>query len=452
MLNKKTSTHIADAGYAVFRAGKEPELLELSSASIATNDKWLRGIPCVIEGLRNVTCLHREISLPFGAVLTHEAVEQNLKECLGQKRNRFGKALWHTYFQEDTKQGTRHRVFISLTDKEQRHANFRSDLSLPVETAVLALAARAGQKTGEQNFQFIMAWRETVFSVLYMGGSPYHLLKVQAPDSEQTLERLKAHTRYLLSGSDRAKPLKVIVFAGEGCELAPAMGRQPDWDVMEASLDLPDAGSPSSGEGERKALYRLMHCGLALAARNPDLILHDRNTPDERLMVTNVRDLSLLVRTTAAAILLILSVTAVFGFKLYSHRNTLHDIKSRAASHEQSLNIIEGKKTERNGLADSLNLFRPLWNRPVAWHKVLGAINRALPEKSGMDGFVVEENRDGAISLQFRTWVSEWDSVTAVQKKLESSPLLSGVALSQQQKKMKKDRVVFHVTALVERF
>ena len=208
-LQKRVSTHIRDEGFAVFKQSKDPGLQTFSFDNPKVDNKWIRRISSVIEGTARSTYLHREIRLPYGSELTDDDVEQSLVESIGAKREKYGRALWHEFFQEDTSQGTQHRVFISFSNREPSLSSFR-DISLPLETAVLALSAKLQEKRGDADFQLILSLKGCIFSMLYIGNSPFHLLRIDSDEVPENIGRLMKHAEFGLSVIPKSKLLRCM--------------------------------------------------------------------------------------------------------------------------------------------------------------------------------------------------------------------------------------------------
>ena len=76
----------------------------------------------------------------LGEELTEESVEQSLIEVLGGRRDEFLRARWHEMFSEDTRQGTEHRIFVSLFKSGHSTVQSAADTQLPLQVGLMALS------------------------------------------------------------------------------------------------------------------------------------------------------------------------------------------------------------------------------------------------------------------------------------------------------------------------
>jgi hypothetical protein len=451
MFSKKILTYIKHGGHSVFQGSVAP-VCTSSSNNLNVDAKWIRSISCIIQGVPDITFLHREIRLPFGTELSDNDVEQSVQECLGANRNKYGNALWHEFFQEDTNQGTQHRVFISFLESEELHtASPEADMRMPLESAALALATRFQEETGESDFQIILSCEKHLFSILFLGGSPYHLLRILSEDRKYAVDRLKKHAEYGLSAASKSRSLRIFLLPPSDDWLHSSLAQDPLWEPERVNPEAVFHGfaGPERKEDKGTMLFRY---GLFLAGNDPDLVRHDRASQKEKGRIADIRDAFRLKKALLVSGILSLAVIAFFGWKLWHASVELRDIKDRAAAYQEPLAAISLYRQQKQQLIDTLQGLRPLWHLPVPWHRVFHTIISALPEQSGMDAFLVEKTRDGTLELRFKAWMKDWDRVATLQDRLNTSPLFSEVTLSDQKKNLKKGTVHFHVSCKVERF
>lgn len=371
-------------------------------------------------------------------------VDNALAESLGPRKDRYGRVGWHLQFVEDTNLGSNHRVFVDLRDgKDGGPSRPGMDAALPLEVAVEALAEAVQARTGEQSFQLLIGGPGECFSALYAGGSPFHVLRVPEPPGDKAAERLARHREFAQS-QGKGSAFRTFLAPGDPlASLEPVRRLGPET----VSLDLRPAGE--GGAGEDPVLY--LHYGLALAASRREYAAHNRVDAGGRLRNDSVRGRFRFMVAMGASLLFCLLVAG--GFALSTHLTVKETarLSAQAAGYRTQVEAIRALRIENARIKDSLAALRPLWNRPMRWHRVFADLSAALPAQAGLDGLSVKRNPDGAMNLSFRAWVKDWDDVRGIERRLESSPFLGAVSISEQRKDMATGAVVFHVSCRMER-
>jgi hypothetical protein len=398
----------------------------------------------VAEGLRAQPYIHLDIRTPFGESVDDRQVDNALAESLGPRKDRYDRVGWHLQYVEDTNLGSNHRVFVDLRDgKDGAPPRPGMDAALPLEVAVEALAEAVQTKTGEQNFQLLVGGPGECFSALYAGGSPFHVLRVPGTPGEKTAERLARHREFAHS-QGKGSVFRTFLAPGDPlAALEPVRRLGPET----VSLQLRPAGE--AGAGEDPILY--LHYGLALAASRREYAAHNRVDSGLRLRNDSVRGRFRFMVAMGASLLFCILVAG--GFALAT-RLTLEEtgrLSAQAASYRTQVEAIRALRIENARIKDSLAGLRPLWNRPVRWHRVFADLSGALPQQAGIDGLAVKREPDGSMSLSFRAWVKDWDHVRGIERELAASPYLRDVSISEQRKDMATGAVVFHVSCRMER-
>ncbi|HLP41080.1 MAG TPA: hypothetical protein VK465_06205 [Fibrobacteria bacterium] len=246
-------------------SGEEPEV----------NRAWIRRTRLVAEGLPAQPYIHLDIRTPFGESVDESQVEAALAESLGTRKDRYSRCGWHIQFVEDTNLGSNHRVFVDLKDR-QADVGPRPgmDAALPLEIAVEALAETLQAREGETSFQLLVGGTSQCFSVLYVNGSPFHLLRIPEGAGDAAAARLVRHRDFPQS-QGKGGGFRTFLSPGDPLLACEAVSRLSP-EIVDFNLRLPQ------GEGLPKPLPSLyMHLGLALAAARRDLATHNRVQDEE---------------------------------------------------------------------------------------------------------------------------------------------------------------------------
>lgn len=397
------------------------------------------------EGLPAQPYIHLDIRTPFGESVDAGQVETSLGESLGPRKERYAKGGWHIQFVEDTNLGSNHRVFVDLRDaQEASRSQPGMDSALPLELAVEALGEAVLAKHGEPNFQLLVSAPGQCYSVLYVNGSPFHVLRVGEPAGEKAAARLVRHRDFAQS---QGKGATFRTFHCPGDPLASLEAiRKLSPETGDFNLRLPEGATPGKND---PALF--IHLGLALAASRRDYLEHNRVESEDRLRNESVRGRSRFTMALAAITVACLLVAGGYALAIRRAGSQYQELSSKAAAYLGQVEAIRALRSEKAALESSLAALKPVWNRPVPWHDVFADVSAALPAQAGIDGLAVNGQEDGSLGLSFRAWVKDWDQVRGIERKLQDSRFLEGISISEQRKDLASGAVVFHVSCRLER-
>lgn len=444
------------------------ELRAQSPEEAAIGKSWITRTRLVAEGLPDQPYIHLDIRTPFGESVDEAQVDGALAESLGSRRERYGKGGWHIQFIEDTNLGSNHRVFLDLKDAQDAAGTQGGmDAALPLEVAVEALGEAVLARRAEPNFQLLVGGPECCYSVLYAGGSPFHVLRVREAPGDKAAARLAKHREFALS-QGKAGPYRTYLCPGDplaDCEavraLAPeivdfglgagkeaaAKGAKSGRNAKGAEAAAGTGTAAGARNGTGIPLY--LHLGLALAASKREYSDHNRVLLEGRLRNLNVRGRS---RFAAAMLVTALACGVAAGAYALAIRSagaeTLR-LSSQASSYRAQVEAIRELRAERLRLLGSLAALKPMWSGPIPWGEVFADLDAALPAQAGVDGLQVDRDAAGVLSLSFRAWVKDWDAVGGIERKLSESRYLEEVSISEQRKDLASGAVVFHVSCRI---
>ncbi len=459
------STHIRGHGHAVFQLRDGLfELKTQSSDEAAIGKSWITRTRLVAEGLSDQPYIHLDIRTPFGESVDETQVDGALAESLGARRERYGKGGWHIQFIEDTNLGSNHRVFLDLKDlKDSAGTQVGMDAALPLEVAVEALAEAVLPRCSEPNFQLLVGGSECCYSVLYVGGSPFHVLRVREAAGEKVAARLAKHREFAQS-QGKGGPFRTYLCPGDplaACEAVRALspeivdfGLGPAGDPAAKANKGPAKGAAAgaqdaeAGAGARNGdgipLY--LHLGLALAASKREYADHNRVLREGRLRNRNVRGRSRFAAAMVVTALLCGLAAGAYALAIRFSQSEAMRLSAKATAYQAQVEAIRELRSERLRLFGSLAGLKPLWSGPIPWGEVFADLEAALPAQSGVDGLQVARGAEGALALSFRAWVKDWDAVGRIERKLSESRFLEEVSISEQRKDLASGAVVFHVS------
>lgn len=438
-------------GHAVFQVRDHAlELRRHSAAEAAVDNAWVNRVSLVAEGLDREPYIHLDIRTPFGETVTDEQVERALAEGLGPRNDRYRMEGWHIQFVEDTNLGSNHRVFVDLRNGEARAGTLDGvDFRLPLELAVEALGDLILADKGEANFQFILGGGESCYSLLYLNGAPFHVLRVGEGPGPWSIQRLIRHREFAFGQGKNAAPSRTFLCRGDGAAAMEGLaGLRPE--ILDFGLDLP-AGETGSSRVTLPGPLLCLHLGLAHAARKRDFARHNRVDDDERSRSAEVRTRHRFWLASGSTAGVCLAVALIYLGVLKGVQSQLDALRAQAAGYQAQVASIKALRREKSRLETSLEELRPLWAGPVRWKSVFADLGAALPKESGIDGLSVNRKNEGSLDLTFRAWVKDWDQVQAIQRRLAASRHFSSVVLSEQRKDMSSGVVIFNVTCQMER-
>lgn len=390
-----------------------------------------------------------DIRTPFGETVVTDQVENALAESLGPRKEKFTLGSWHIQYVEDTNLGSNHRIFVDLIENAASYRSYPGmDVRLPLELAIEALGEIAMVESGLANFQLLLGCKDFCYSLLFLNGSAFHILKVNEPVGPKAATRLRQHRDFLLSQSKIVgNTLKVLVFIQDPLGLCEAIQ-----ELKPQSLSFgipPELGQLNIASGNGSAL--ILHLGLAQAARQKDLLTHNRVPVSDQARNDTIRSRNRFYQLMGATVILGIVVAATYGLAILNGKKQLHKLRQAASTYQVQVNTIHNLRQEKLRLEASIQELRPVWNSPMNWSRVYAGLSAALPSESGIDGLSVVKKAEGGMELSFRAWVRDWGQVQVIQKKLLATPPFVSVILSEQRKDLATGVVIFNVTCQLER-
>ncbi len=404
---------------------------------------WINKTGLVAEGLAVQPYIHLDIRTPFGETVGDEQVREALAESLGPRKDRYRLCGWHIQFVEDTNLGSNHRVFADLCGPVTQSEGLPGmDAGLSLELAVEALGELVAAEKGEPNFQILFGGKHFCYSLLFINGSPFHVLRVNDGAGPASAGRLRRHREFAPGNGRNGGPgLKTFLLQGDPLQDCASIAElRPESFALAGSAAAPDADNSW-----------LLHLGLAHAARQRDYSAHNRVAPEARRRNEVVRGRFRFFLAMGAAAALCALAAAGYGYAIHAAQGELRTLKAQASVYQKQVDSIRVLRKERMRLEASLEDLKPIWHGPMDWSSVLASLTAALPQEAGIDGLSVARQADGSLELSFRAWVRDWNQVQSIQKKLSSALRFRNVTLSEQRKDMQTGVVVFHVTAKLER-
>lgn len=409
------------------------ELRRRSPDELAVDGRWINRTGLVAEGLAAQPYLHLDIRTPFGESVDEHQVVEALAESLGPRRDRYRLAGWHIQFVEDTNLGSNHRVFVDLVDaSSSAQGQAGMDAGLSLELAMESLGDLVAAEKGEASFQLLYGGRDFCYSLLYLNGGPFHLLRVDEGAGPAAAVRLKRH-REFAAGRSANGTLRTYLAKGDALwETAAAK------DTRAEAFLLPGAGA--AGEA-------LLHLGLAQAARQRDFFSHNRVPADARRRNESIRTRFRFFVAVAASAAIGALAAGLFALAIQVSKSRLATLRAQASAYQAQVDTIRDLRREKGRLETAVEDLRPMWRGPIDWTAVMAALSEALPREAGIDGLNVARAADGSIDIAFRAWVRDWNQVQSIQKKLAAGKRFSNISLSEQRKDMASGVVIFNVTA-----
>jgi Tfp pilus assembly protein PilN len=423
------------------------ELLGCSPEEMAVNKAWITRTQLVAEGIALEPYIHLDIRTPFGESVDERQVDTALGEGLGPRKDKYARGGWHLQFVEDTNLGSNHRVFVDLHESSAPESFLSGmDSGLPLEVAMEALGDLLFHRRAEPNFQLLCGGPRFCYSLLYLNGAPFHVLRVDEGAGESAAERLLRHRDFALAQvKNGASGLKTFLPQGDPLGVLRS--------IQALKPETADFGTPLSAPAGSNgfAASLNLHLGLAHAARQREFAAHNRVPEDQRRRNAALRSRSRFFAAMGAMALICLLVAAGFWTAISLTQSRLHAMKIKAAGYQSQVDAIRASRRKKAALESSLENLRPLWAPPVPWGDVFSQLAGALPKEGGLDGLAVNRNADGTLALSFRAWVRDWDQVQAIEKRLTATRRFSSVSMSEQRKDLGTGVVVFHVTCRLER-
>lgn len=451
--SKLISTHIRGAGHALFQIRDHRlELRSRSTEEMPVDGSWINKTGLVAEGLPLQPYIHLDIRTPFGESVGKRQVEEALAESLGPRRDRFSAGGWHIQFVEDTNLGSNHRVFVDLIETGNDSKGLAGmDAGLSLELAMEALGELVSAEKSEANFQLLYGGEGFCYSLLYLNGAAFHVLRVGEGAGAKSSARLRRHREFAsVAGKNGGPGMKTYLAKGDPLWEFQAIRELHPEEFTCAGSGLPSKESAKSGD-RADGIASLLHLGLAQAALQRDFSAHNRVPEADRRRNAVIRTRHRFTLATGATFFGCLAVAGAMYAAIHATQSRLSDLKEKAAAYQPQVEAIRALRVEKASLERGLEGLRPLWKGPLDWGAIFAGIAAALPEEAGMDGLAVARKPDGVLELSFRAWVKDWDKVQTIQKRLSTTRPFKSVTLSEQRKDLATGNVVFHVTAGLER-
>ncbi len=432
MLKKLISLHIkGHQGLLFEKKGKTYEVKQELGAQVKINADWVRKTSLIIQSSGFTPYIHLDVKIPYGEEITEHALEQELTEKLGAARQGYGKAYWTSFFNEDTQQGTSHRIFVTFNGEED---SLRSECLFPIEIAVLGLAFQYRKEGSHSHFQFVCSFEDKLYSVLFIKGSPFHLLRVDKESEENLQERLEKQKKW---GQNKDKFNIPLILC------------QPKL-VNELGVDPSNSTCHHFSGFSDKVNDYMLQAGLLMAYENEEFIFQDRKGEGDKKRLQIIRDKAFFVKGMLVGLLLVSILIGWSYYKMNTRAEVLLDLQAQSKEYKPRLNEIESLIQRKKSLLDSIEALYPLWYPPIPWHYVIDGIQQALPVHSGIYGIRVEILDRDSFKVNFKAWIKNWDDVSEFQKRLQKSPNVSEVVFHDQKRNLKKDVVTFPVSLIVK--
>ena len=267
----------------------------------------------------------------------------------------------------------------------------------------------------------------------------------------QAALRIRGHREFLLSqGKVVGSSLKSFLPANDPLrECEAILELRPEKVSFGLDAEGMPTANPQGAPGGASLLP--LHLGLAHAARQKDLLAHNRVAEPDRSRNGGIRSRHRFFLTLAATVSFCIFVASFFLAAIHHRQSQLHSQKIAASAYEQQVKAIRALRHEKASLEASLEELRPVWYRPLDWSSLYAGLAAALPQEAGIDGLTVARRPDGELELSFRAWVRDWDQVQVIQRKLAATRPFAAVSLSEQRKDLTTGVVIFHVTCRLER-
>lgn len=425
-------------GHAVFQLQDQRLVLQRSAKESAKVDKrWITRTGLVVEGLVGQPYIQLDIRTPFNETVGTSQVDAGLSESLGPRQGKFRRGGWHIQFVEDTNLGSNHRIFIDLEDSATKtEAIADRDACLTLEIAMEALGELVMAEKGETNFQLLYGGSHFCMSLLFVNGSPFHVLRLDEAVGSKAALRLRQHREFALAqGKSGGAGLKTYLAVRDPlaqCEDIQTLGPQ------DVTLGLPNNNDQD--------FSLLLHLGLAQAARQSDLMAHNRVSARNRSRNSIIRSRALFLSVMGITTLACLAIAGILAVLIQQNQRQLQHLLTAAAAYQGQVADIRELRHEKTTREAELQSLKPVWHRAVDWATLFSELSQALPNDAGMDGLSVVRKPDGHLELTFRAWVKDWDKVQSIQRSLSATSFFSSVSLSEQRKDLTSGVVVFHVT------
>ena len=181
--------------------------------------------------------------------------------------------------------------------------------ALSLELAIEALGELVAAEKGETSFQLLFGSGRFCYSLLFLNGSPFHVLRVGEGAGAKAASRLRRHREFATGlGRSAGSALKTYLAKGDplwdGGAVKELKAEPVEFSVAlgDAKADAAPAGISAERNGEAVRHAWLLHLGLAQAARQKDFATHNRVGQVQRRRNESIRTRFRFVLAMAATI------------------------------------------------------------------------------------------------------------------------------------------------------
>jgi len=464
----------------------------LPKAPQALQKKFWKSLPIHLATEHKAALLHRDLTLPYGESLTFEDVENHLEDWLGRTRSQFETLSFHSYSQDDTQQGTLHRLLITLGPKSdppkpQETQNNAAKISEPQQNlvstnhqaheglyhpglAVLALAELLHTHVHIPNFHFCLFDQGELYSLVYKLHLPAHLLclhlgnpepaethssplasnlpnshpdpsqkKLQTALYPQLNQRLKKQLRSIISQEGPVPLFTVFTPTARKCspreEIDPLIYTwgQPDPDCWAIHTTPPEILP-------RQASQNPLAAGLALAHQHPELSKHNLASPQARYKARNKRESRFFIQSCLFSLLVFVVLFGRGKLILLSTSNQLKKVENQLGPLVRVAQSIETRQKAYSSNKVLLDSLQHVWRGPQNWQANLSLLQNALPPKAQLEGLLVQSEEPGIWKWQFRLLVDKWEDFQVLEKNLNQNNQFKNINMSNQSRDESKNR------------
>lgn len=380
------------------------------------NKIW-KSLPVQIADSPSSELLHCDITLPYDTDLTSENVEGHLSDILGKNREQYHDVHYHVYYQEDTQQGTLHRVLITLAKKNGALTETPVEGLYHAGIGVLAFAEKLQQHTREENFQLLIQNNQTIYSLIYRANLPYHLLVLPIHKSIDW-ERLG----------------KQLLFSFEQASQIPLYSSHH----IDSPIPLPNADqmwAPKTLPFKLLGIHpntQLLAIGLIWAHHHPELSIHNLANSSSIHAAKALRHRRFFAQAVTISTCLIMLVVASMQLLIYWQSSRLKQIKLDLGPFAKVAESIHDEQMVLHTDNIQLDSLKPVWKGVQNWGAMLSQLENALPAESAIEGLMVRRTSLGNWEWQFRLLVSHWEDFGKAERNLLATQKFQQIHINQQ--------------------
>lgn|GEM_PF-4593774 len=387
-----------------------------------------------LEAIRKTEWLHLDLRTPFGEDVSDSQIDSALKETLGNSYERYRLIGWHVMHIEDTHVGHVHRIFVTLEHDSHRPAQAQiADHRLPVELGILGIGEILGATRAATYWQLLFREGDRGVSAMMLGSECLHVLNL--PWNPDDLSRWKNHG-IVLSGKEILPVWSAKVYWPPN-DWNPLRETASSWIPLNQAL--PAVGNDTQAGSKALAL------GLGRVLSREDMLSHDNVLRGEQVALRKRR----LLQSAFASLLMLLAGIGAGLTAIEIQKNRLESRKAAltvaAAKYRDQVETLADLRSHWRAGRDSLNAMGPLKWKPYPISIVLSRLAEA-GTKGGMDAFQVKRENNDAVDVRLKAWTSNWEGVEAFRHALSDIPLVSDLAIHEQQKENQSGRIRFEMS------